>query len=87
MFCVQSVCNFIFYQNCTQKSVHLPNTQKNISYLKGLPNVHFLSLQIQREQNLNKKMYPYYHLTEHRSTLNITQTIISPVHKSAYRFE
>ncbi len=39
MFCVQSVCDFMFYQNCTQKLVYLPNIQKDISHLKGLPNV------------------------------------------------
>jgi len=58
MFCDQFATIFPFFQKWSQKSIHLPNTQKDISYFKGLPNVHFLSLQIQRKQNLNKKCTP-----------------------------
>ena len=30
---------FPFFQKWSQNSIHLSNTQKDISYLKGLPNV------------------------------------------------
>lgn len=58
MFCDQFATIFPFFQKWSQNSIHLSNIQKDISYFKGLPNVHFLSLQIQRKQNLNKKCTP-----------------------------
>ena len=39
MFCDQFVTNFPFFQKWSQNSIHLSDTQKDISYLKGLHDV------------------------------------------------
>lgn len=39
MFCDQFVTIIPFFQKWSQKQLHLSNTQKDISHLKGLPNV------------------------------------------------